>query len=197
MGATALGSVSAARSVSRLPDESVFRTIVVSSDIIAIARVVSTDEWEGDPFPERLSHLEVELPLYGPVASGDTLDVWWQLMQWSPEPGTVVPLYEWMPQLDKLTGVSALYLLRTGEHLSVAGSKQPLALSPGNSEVLRERLSWIREPPESDILEVVLGSPKMFRSWIGRAEIDAPVKLNAVAAYLESYLEGLRAQTDE
>ena len=190
IGAACVASIAQA---SRLPDEQVFRTVVVGCDVVVVGSVESTDEiGEGDA-PECVSQVVVEEAITGDVSIGDTLDVWWRAMKWRTESGQIVELPEYAPRLDDVTGIRALYLLRirTGGRLWTAGGSQPLVLSADNAVVLQEKLDLILDPPEVDMLERVLETPKLHEAWIGPNKVDVVGRLDRVAERLQRYLHVL------
>ena len=170
------------------PPEQTFRFEAACSDLIVVGRVVASEE------PTRStshSQVEIERCLVGSAEVGDTLVVSWRADFSMSEAG---------PQLNRLTGIRVMYFLQQRPDRLRLSPAHPLLLAPERQDVLRTRLSWLRQESPDDLLAKKLSDtwPVNVRPFPCNSD-DADVllsRLSIVATYLEGYLDGLDVQQD-
>ena len=169
------------------PEQS-FRFDAACSDVIVVGRVVASEE------PTRSashSQVKVERCLVGSAEVGDTLVVSWRADFSMSDAG---------PQLNRLTGIRVMYFLQERPDRLRLSPAYPLLLVPERRDVLRTRLSWLRQESPDDLLAKKLSDtwPVNVRPFPCNSD-DADVllsRLSIVATYLEGYLDGLDVQQD-
>jgi hypothetical protein len=170
------------------PPEQTFRFDAACSDLIVVGRVVASEE------PTRstsYSQVEIERCLVGSAEQGDTLVVSWRADFSMSEAG---------PQLNRLTGIRAMYFLQQRPDRLRLSPAYPLLLVPESRATLRTRLSWIRLDSPDDLLAKKLSDswPVSVSPWPCNTDDSALLlsRLRIVAAYLEGYLDGLDVPQD-
>ncbi len=182
-----------------MPPELRFRMSVASSNLILVGSVASTEPIDMAAPWKRFSHLVVERPLHGDIFVGDTLRVEWHAQTWpTKDPDVFGGLADPIPQLDKYTGVRALYLLVSSGRFTRLNGEWPVALSPPKREKMQAMVSWIRTPPPDDMLAEALEDPAVLARRCGRIERETlDARLDVFASYLEDYLEAIGASNEQ
>ena len=181
------------------PYDDTFRISVACSDLVVVGRVILTADSDART---RFSLVEVERSLHGSAATGDSLWVSWTAPFFKSSDGSTEGFTTVQPgsQLNALTGVRALYFLRqVGDGLRLA-SESPLELTPDNARAIRARVSWIRAPKSDDLLARALDAQHSTAVRWGCDTSDAAtlrLRLEAVADYLEGYLDGLGSRSED
>ena len=178
------------------PPEYSFPFDAACSDAIVLGAIANTEE---STARIRHSYLVVERPIWGSTTQGDTLCVRWHAKHWVSDDG----LHEGFvsgrpPQLDRLVGKRALYLLRNDLLQEVGAfrlaSTEPVVLAHECKRTIREKISWLRRPSTRTQFAAHL---EAVRSGDMRWPCDAQdittmyERMDAVAAFLDEHLESL------